>query len=157
MYVVARKNGTWEARESSRTADGPRSRTLASFRELDRETIELIRQRLSGGLDEADLRRMAARAGAPVNAAPADQAGGELLRSLSRGERPRAAISKLLAESLGIGAEPVSEAVRAMAGWIGASQRERSDALVDLLLLADHLPAPDRSGDTPGFPGIGSV
>ncbi|MFA9400713.1 MAG: hypothetical protein ACERKT_06340 [Acidobacteriota bacterium] len=157
MYVVARKNGTWEARESSRTADGPRSRTLAGFRKLDRETIDLIRDRASGTVDEEELRQIAARAGAPVEPAPADRAGSALLRSLARGVRPRAAISNLVAESLGAGGEPTSDAAKSMAGWIGASQRERSDALIDLLLLADHLPAGSRPGSTPGFPRIRSA
>lgn len=157
MFIVARKNGTWEARESSRTPEGPRSRTLASFRILDSQTAELIRKRASGAVDEDELRQMAARAGVPVEATPADQAGAALLRSFSRGEQPRRAISALLASSLGAGDRPVSHAAEAMSGWIGATQRERSEALVDLLLLADRFPAPARTDSGPGFPRIRSV
>src|ERR1700687_4471424 len=39
MFVVRRPADRWELRESTLTPSGPRSRTLATFRELDDQTI----------------------------------------------------------------------------------------------------------------------
>jgi len=44
-FVVPTKKGSFEIRESRSTAAGPRSRTLASFKELTDETIEKARAR----------------------------------------------------------------------------------------------------------------
>src|SRR4029453_939420 len=65
-FIVPRKNGAWEIRETRSTSDGPRSTTLASFRELTDEVIERARSRASKPLDATGLRRLALRAGAPV-------------------------------------------------------------------------------------------
>ena len=39
-YVVERRSGHWEIRESVHTAAGPRARTLATFRMLTDEVLE---------------------------------------------------------------------------------------------------------------------
>lgn len=155
-YVTARKNGTWEVRESARSAKGPRSRTLASFRELTPDVIEQVKDRSSMTVDVDDLRRRAVAAGAPMIESFADRSAAELLRQSALGHHPRKAIIRLLAETFEGSDEPVSDPARAMAAWIGATQRERSEALIDLLLLADHLPPSTRRPNR-RFPAISSV
>lgn len=83
----------------------------------------------------------ARRAGAPVAGSEADVAANQLLRGLERGEKLSERLRRLLADRLGQ-APPLSDAARSAAGWAGASPTERGEALCDLLLLADAIPAP---------------
>ena len=64
-------------------------------------------------------------------------------------------LRRLLLAELGGDPDGVSDGARAAAGWIGATLGERGEALRDLLLLADKLPAQRRPG--PRFPRIGSA
>jgi len=156
MYVVPRKNGSWELRESVTTAAGPRSRTLASFRTLTPETIARARDRATVPLDPAAVRRAAARAGAPIAASDADAAAAQLLEELARGRAPRPMLRALVADALDSTRERTpSDNARAVAPWVAASARERGAALRDLLLLADRLPSPRTPPGRP-FPRIAS-
>jgi len=166
-YVVGTKRGRFEIRESRLTEAGPRSRTLASFAELDREAIEKAQERAEGPLDVEELRKAAARAGAPVAGEPVDDAARETLRLIANGDRPDPMLRRLLLDALrgqGRGEEPgpapaqplVSAAARAAAEWIGAGADRRGEALRDLLLLGDALPVHIRS-DEIGFPRLRST
>lgn len=154
-YVVARKTGAWEIRESHSTNAGPRSRTLASFRSLTPEVIERARARSTKRLDPDELRKSARRAGAPVAAPASDRAAGDLLSQLAAGHRPRPSLARLLAKALSTdGARPTDNA-EAAAAWIAASPERRGETLRDLLLLVDHLPlaaTPERAR----FPRVAS-
>lgn len=140
MYVVAREGGWWEVRESRITPAGPRSRTLASFRELTPEVAERVRVRGGGELEEGELHAAARRAGAPVQPAASDRAAAELIGELAAGRPPRAALARLLAEALGGERDPGAANAQAAVAWIGATPRRRGEALRDLLLLTDRLP-----------------
>ena len=139
-YVVPRGSG-WELRQSRATEDGPRSRTLASFRVLDAEVLARARDRAGGELSTDHVVRAARRAGAPVELDPASRAGTALLAELAAGRDPAGGIRRALLDSLGAG-RTLSAAERAAAEWIGRSEAERGAALRDLLLLADALPSP---------------
>jgi hypothetical protein len=156
-YVVSRPNGAWEIRESQRTERGPRSRTLASFRELTPEVIGRALERSTQGLTEDEVRALARRAGAPVPEAPIDAAAAELLRRLSLGEALRPDLRRLVADAIApggeAGSEPLSDAARSAAAWLGAKAEERGRALRDLLLLADRFPA-GRRKPRPPYPRL---
>jgi hypothetical protein len=154
-HVVARPPGRWELRESRSTPAGPRSRTLATFRTLTPAVIEHAQARATKPFDPAEVRKAAVRAGAPVTARPVDRAAGDLLAELATGRQPRAALRRLLADSLGEATRAPSDAARAAAAWIGATPRQRGDALRDLLLLVDRLPQ-RRGPERPRFPRIAS-
>jgi hypothetical protein len=160
MYATARRNGTWELRESVSTPAGPRSRTLASFRTLTPDAIERARARSTQPVGAAAVRRAAVRAGAPVAPSDADRAAGELLAALAHGRAPRASLRALLTDALAGGDDrrpQPSDSARAAASWVAASARERGDALRDLLLLADRLPPPRTAAAArPAFPRIAS-
>jgi hypothetical protein len=154
-FVVTKPNGSWEARESRRTPDGPRSRSLATFRELTPEVIERVQERASTPVDTGDLRRRALRAGAPVAESEADRAAAALLREAYFDRRPRPALVKLLADTFGGGGpQPVSHEAERMKLWAGASGEQRAEALVELLDLGDALPK-GRGAAESDFPGIG--
>jgi hypothetical protein len=164
-YVVAVRAGRYEVRESRSTPAGPRSRTLASFRELDAEVVAKVRSRAEKPPTAADLREAALRVGAPVAISPIDRAARQTLRLLSRGDRLEPSLVRLLVDALtrsGTGgpsqpaAPPVSDAARAAEQWIDTPAEERGRALRDLLLLADALPAPARAEEI-GFPRLRSA
>jgi hypothetical protein len=173
-YVTARQNGTWEIRESTSTPDGPRSRTLASFRALSDEVIEHARARAEKPLSADDVRDAARRAGAPVDLATADRAAGDLLRELADGREPHPILRALLIDALqegpptrlgerrnrqpsGAGVLPFETPhnARASAAWLTRTPAERSATLDDLLLLTDQLPHGRRVGEPLKYPRLG--
>ncbi len=143
-FVVSKPNGTWEARESRRTPKGPRSRTLATFREFTPEVANRIVERSSAAIDREDLRKSAARAGAPIVDSEADRAAAEVLRQVSRGHTVRPGLARLLSDSLSPGDASVTHETDRMKQWAGASTAERAEALADLLDLGESLPPGGR-------------
>jgi hypothetical protein len=148
-FVTAVRNGAFEVRESRTTPDGPRSRTLASFRELDDATIERVIKRAEKPPGRGDLVRAALAAGATLAASPADRAARGLLRSLARGEAPSDRYRRLLLDAL-------NGESRSAAEWMGVPPAERGEALKDLLLLTDAIPLRRRRREI-GFPRIDST
>lgn len=164
-FVVATRAGSFEIRESLSTPSGPRSRTLASFRELTEETIERAQARASKSLDASELRDAALRAGAPVAAPPADRAARDLLGRLAKRQKLSPMLKRLLLDALvndDRGDRPtdpsamVSDSARSVSEWVGAGPRERGEALRDLLLLVDALPL-RRRPETSSFPSLKSA
>jgi hypothetical protein len=139
-YIVARKTGAWEIRESRSTDAGPRSRTLVSFRTLTPEVIERACARSSKDLDADELRKAARRAGAPVASAGPDATAGELLAELAAGRRPRPLLARLVIQALSNDETQPKDSAQAAAAWISASPERRGETLRDLLLLVDRLP-----------------
>lgn len=154
-FVTATKNGRYEIRESRSTPDGPRSRTLASFKELDEKAIEKAMARAESPLDGTQIRRAALRAGAPVAPSPVERAARELLARLAKGEQPSPMVKRLLLDALQADGAPVSDAARAASEWIDTDAGERGEALADLLRLTDALPVRHRSKAI-GFPRLSS-
>lgn len=156
-YVVRRPGDRFELRESRWTQDGPRSRTLVTFRELSTEAIELALARSHGVITKADLVAVARRAGAPVARSRADEAGARLIAALGDGEILDSGIERLIRDRLGQAPssrdKAVSDAERAAATWLGRSLEERGEALRDLLSMGDRLPVREQR-DKPRFPVI---
>jgi hypothetical protein len=164
-FVVSTKRGTFEIRESRLTPDGPRSRTLATFRELDHETIGKALARAEKALTPEELRAAALKAGAPVASTPVNEAARDLLRLSSGGEQLDPKLRRLVLGSL-VGDKPsgipdhppapVSDAAQAAIQWIGTGLTQRGDALWDLLELADAIPIRRRPVEI-GFPVLKSA
>ncbi len=147
-FVTAGRNGSFEVRESYTTPAGPRSRTLATFRELDEATIKKVIERAETPPTREALVEVALRAGATVAATPVDKAARDLLRALARGESMSPSHRRLLLDALG------GESIQA-AEWLGTSLTKRGEALRDLLLLVDAVPIRRRAGES-DFPRIDS-
>jgi hypothetical protein len=162
-FIVPARSGTFEIRESRSTEKGPRSRTLATFRELDDTVIEQARAKAAKAPSSEELRHAARRAGAPVARPPAEQAARELIAELAKGGRLDPTLRQILSELLEKGyretanPSPANEAARAVAMWMAATPEERGKALVDLLLLADALPSHGRKGKPLRFPRLDST
>jgi len=164
-FIVPSRSGRFEIRESASTAKGPRSRTLASFRELDDAVIEKAREEAAKDIDAKELRQAARRAGAPVARPPVDRAARELIAELGKGHSPSPTLRRMLLDLLrdekgrteGPAQSPVHEAEREVAEWMAASPRERGRTLIDLLLLADALPHGGRRGKPLSYPRLDST
>src|SRR6266851_4963848 len=114
-FVVPTRRGAYEVRESHNTPKGPRSRTLATFREMTDEVVQKARVRATKPISAEELRGAAARAGAPIPGTPVDRAARETLRLLARGEPLDPLLRGLLLDALerGKGPAPVSDGARA--------------------------------------------
>jgi hypothetical protein len=71
-YVVARRNGRFEIRESLHTSRGPRARSLANFAVLTNEVLADATRRATRPFDASAVLASSRRAGAPSTAAPSD-------------------------------------------------------------------------------------
>jgi hypothetical protein len=147
-YVVARKGRRYEARESVSTPAGPRARTLATFEVLDDDALAQVHDRAITPVDQAALLRSGRKAGAPiaVDQSDADRAARVLLAELNVGRGPSPILAAALEDALGAAREThrrraLPDPVRAAMAWAGSSLTERGEALRDLLLLADRIPA----------------
>jgi hypothetical protein len=154
-FVVPRKNGAWEIRETRSTSSGPRSATLATFRELDDEAIERARTRAAKPLASEELRQAAVRVGAPIAKSAIDEAASRLLAELSLGQKPRRGLRRLLADAVDSGEAGLSDAAKAAQEWVAATPEERGRTLKELLRLADAIPH-RRRPDRIGFPRFGN-
>jgi hypothetical protein len=150
-YIAQRRNGSWEIRETRSTPDGPRSSTLASFRELTAEVIERAQTRAAKPIDAQEMRQAALRAGAPIEEPLADRAATQLLGELSIGRKPRRALRRLLADAVDSRDAGLSDAARAAQEWVAATPEQRGRTLRELLLLGDALPK-HRQPDQIQFP-----
>ncbi|HYQ79438.1 MAG TPA: hypothetical protein VEP91_10070 [Solirubrobacterales bacterium] len=159
------KPGLFEVRESVNTASGPRSRTLAGFRELTAEVVEKVQVRADKPPTSEELTRSALKAGAPVRGPELDAAAREALRLMASGERPDPMLRRLLLDALSNEdrsdrqADPksrISDAARAATQWVGVGAEERGNALRELLDLADALPVRLRPHEI-GFPRLKSA
>ncbi len=157
-FVVATKRGEFEVRESRSTPRGPRSRTLATFRELSDEVIEKARAKAAKPVATEALRDAARRAGASVAPRAIDRAARELISELGKGGRPDPGLRRMLVDLLADDAKPRSagDASHSVAEWMSATPAERGRALVDLLLLADALPDGRRESKPLEYPPLPS-
>ncbi|HEY3959182.1 MAG TPA: hypothetical protein VGL68_01590 [Solirubrobacteraceae bacterium] len=67
-YVVARRNGRFEIRESLHTPKGPRARSLVGFETLTDKVLETAAGRATRSFDADTVMASARRAGAPLTA-----------------------------------------------------------------------------------------
>jgi hypothetical protein len=157
-FVVPTRKGRFEVRESKSTPEGPRSRTLVSFRELTDELIEKAQVKAEKPIDAEKLRRAARRAGAPVAGPPVDRAARELISELGKGRKLdpplRYLLASLLSREGANDSQLPSDSGLSVAAWVGATPEQRGRALVDLLLLADAIPSAGRKKEPLRFPPL---
>ncbi|HEY5976677.1 MAG TPA: hypothetical protein VIT85_02375 [Solirubrobacterales bacterium] len=161
-FIVATKRGPFEVRESRSTPKGPRARTLASFRELDEETVAAVQARAVKPPTYEELREAALKVGAPVASPPADKAARQLIAALAEGHPLDPTLRDLVIDLLGnggrqSGSAKLSDSARSAAAWIDTTPKERGRALFDLLLLADAIPARMQRSEAPDFPRLDST
>lgn len=130
--IVRRKDGRAEIRESYSTPNGPRSRTLAIFRELTDADLDKAARRAVRAFDRAKLLERARALGVPRFGDSASRSARALLAELRHG-RPLAP-SLVTALSSCLTGLPSSDAVRwEMVRWFGVSDTERGETLRELV------------------------
>lgn len=144
-YVVPRKGGRFEIRESLHTASGPRSRTLAGFRVLTDQALDAAAQRAQRPFDREATIRSARRAGARVQLASS----GASRVARSGTTRP---YDRFLS-----GSRRMADAIGRPAP--GAARIEPGVALIELLGFADAIRAsqPARPHEPLAFPPLARV
>jgi hypothetical protein len=152
--VVSNRRGGWEIRESHMTPKGPRSRTLASFRELDETVLAMAASRAKAPFDRENVIRKAQRAGVVIAASPVDEAARELITRLTKGEKLSHGLAgALLGQLQSLDPPKLSPEAMQAAEWVGESLEERGRTLYNLLELADALPQ-KRAGTPLKFPRL---
>lgn len=139
-FVVARRDGRFEIRESVATPRGPRARTLATFRELSDDVLDRAASRATTRFDRERVERRARALGAPRSADAAARFGWRLLAELESGHDVPPVLAGALSARLAGTAVAAPDTLTPLSDWFGASPQERGDALRDLLRLTDRIP-----------------
>ena len=158
-YIVHRRNGRYEIRESRATPAGPRARTLATFTRLTEDVIDEARSRATTEFDADAVRRRASELGVPTGDDPTARRARDLLVELGRGRRPPPGLSRIIRDELAFspnhGDRPEAE-LSSILPWLSAAPEARGATLVDLLLLGERIPQ-RRRGPQIAFPRIHST
>jgi hypothetical protein len=154
-FVTAKRGGRFEIRETRRTAHGPRSTTLVSFRALTDEVLEQAQARAASPFDVDRIRAGARRVGAPIELGRSDQLARLLLAGMAREAMPSPGLRRALLDALAEAGPPSSGDLAGLAQWIGVPDEDRASALADLLGLADAIPTATRRGAL-SFPRLDS-
>jgi hypothetical protein len=142
--ITSRRDGRFEVRESVRTAAGPRSRTLVTFRRLTDEVLDVAARRASRPFDRGAIVRRAEALGVPdARHRPAALAR-ELVAELHRGgPLPEAWVATLraaLPARRGRHAAAMPDSIAPAVEWLGVDDAERGQTLRELLRLTDRVP-----------------
>ncbi len=134
-YVVARKDGRFEIRESHQTAQGPRARTLASFHVLDAAVLATAATRATRPFRSGPVLDSGRRAGAQIDPRLSGATGP------TQADAAFVAASRRMAK---LTAKPAETQMRVDPG----------DALSQLLDFADAIAAsqPPRAAEPLAFP-----
>ncbi len=140
-YLVSRDGNRFDLREAIATPDGPRSRTLATFRApLTPEVLERAATRATRRFDRAEILTRAAELGIATTERREDRAGREVLALLRAGAAIDPVLVTLLRDALAqAAAVPVPERLAEVAEWVGAPIERRGAAVRDLLRLSDRI------------------
>ena len=157
-YVVARRDGRFEIRENLATPRGPRARTLVTFRVLTDGALRTAQARATRPFDRERIEARATALGVPRDPRETLRLAQRLLVSLETGQRLPDVVASALAETLTgqLSADPLPDSIPPLAEWAGASERDRGDALRDLLRMSDRIPHRAR-GSRRRFPRIASA
>jgi hypothetical protein len=154
-FLVARRGGRFEIRESLATPAGPRARTLASFRVLTADVLADAAARARRPFDPTKIRARARQLRAPERADGASVTARRLVAELRRGERPPPALINELRRVLPRVDHEIPDTLEGALAWVGVDDATRGRALRDVLDLASRVPQRRRPSKIT-FPRIAS-
>jgi hypothetical protein len=155
-FLVSRRDGRFEIRESIATDRGPRARTLATFRVLTPDVLDQAAARAHGSFDAERVRARARALKAPVRRDTAAATARRLIGELHRGQSLPPVLTATLRNALPRTVHrDTTDAVEGAREWIGVDDAARGKALYDLLDLASHIPTRRRPAKL-GFPRLSS-
>lgn len=154
--IVKRKDGRFELRESRWTERGPRSRTLAIFRELTPEVLNRADARATKPVDRDSLLARAEELGLHMSRLLGPSEPSAVVGRINSGEVWPTQIRALQQSLDDVEAPHLREHLEAMVQWMGTSDEVRGRTLVDLLRLAQAIMRHrDRSRREPlSFPSL---
>ena len=140
-YLVRRAGKRFDLREAIATPDGPRSRTLTTFRApLTPEVLERAAARATRRFDRAAILARAADLGIATTERREDRAARKVLALLRAGAAIDPVLVTVLRDALAqAAAAPVPERLAEVADWVGAPIERRGAAVRDLLRLSDRI------------------
>ena len=140
-YFAKRTGGRLDIREAVATPQGPRSRTLATFRgALTPEILERAERRATRPFTRERLLERAAALGVPVTERREERAARELLGLLRQGARVDPVLKTLLKRALDASpAVAVPAPLAEVSEWIGVDAARRGETLRDLVRLSDRI------------------
>ena len=148
--IVLRKDGRAEIRESYTTPRGPRSRTLAVFRELTERDLDKAEGRASRPFSRARILARARKLGVPRFGDSASRAARALLAELQMGRPLAPTLVSALQDALDSRpARELPESIDALLPWLAATDEERGEALRECMHPARGLSAGGLSKATP--------
>jgi hypothetical protein len=133
--VVQRSDGRFELRESVSTPDGPRSRTLAIFRELTREVLDHARERAQKPFDEHAVVAQAQKLGLHVKELLGSDETARFIARVQASSLWPTHVRAVLDSVGSVVLAPLPDHLEPMVEWMGADDERRGRALVDLLGL----------------------
>ncbi len=143
-FVVTRRDGRFEIRESVSTPQGPRARTLATFRAVNDTVLLQAERRAERPFDRRKVEAKALAVGASRDTRETVRLAHSLLEDLHLGRSLPPLLAAALAHRLADTHTPMPDSLPPLADWIGSTPQERGEALRDLLRLTDRLPAARR-------------
>jgi hypothetical protein len=155
-FVVVRRDGRFEIRESVTTPNGPRARTLATFRELTDSVLERAESNACRPFDRTQVERRAISAGASRDTRDVARRAHALLADLHSGHRLPPILAGALALELAAAGGALPDTLPPLSDWLGASTRQRGEALRDLLRMTDRIPQRQQPRRRP-FPRLASA
>ena len=157
-FVVARRDGRFEIRESISTAAGPRARTLAGFKVLSESVLWEAQGRATRPFDAETIRARARALKVPERSDDAAVTARKLLAQLRWGQHQTlppmlaAELRRVLPEPSGAIPDSLEDAIE----WAGSDMAAKGRAVRDLLGLASAIPQRGRPGELT-FPRISSA
>lgn len=141
-FVIARRDGRYEIRESVSTPKGPRARTLATFHALSDDVLDHAESRATTRFDRAHIVAKAAAVDVPAEERSTAQVGWDLLVRLGGAHQLPPALAAALAARLTSSPDAaMPDTLPPLLDWLGVGLQERGEALRDLLRLTDRIPS----------------
>lgn len=143
-YVIGRRDGRFEIRESVHTPAGPRARTLATFTTLTDQVLAHAEGRATRRFDRDLVIERALARGARYEPPKPALLARELVRAMAAGERLPPALAAALRHQLLTDDDTVPDSIPPLIDWLGASSADRGEALRQLLRMTDRIPVRHR-------------
>jgi len=136
--VAKRRDGRFEIRESISTSRGPRSVTLAVFRELSTATLDAAKAKAKRPFDAVEVRRRAIELGAAwIGPSSAEDVRRALAGLAAQTVPPTFAAA--LRESTRSVLDDLLDTIEPMLHWIGKTDAERGEALRQLIKVGETI------------------
>jgi hypothetical protein len=136
--ILARPDGRFEIRESVARPGGPRSVTLAIFRELSTDVLRRAGHKATRPFDESAIKQRALGLGVPWIGPSGARDARRVLARIAQGDVPNSFVDALRASRpTGVGELP--DTIPPMLQWLDKDDFARGEAVRDLMRFGDRI------------------